>query len=115
MKMIFDVLTGYFAYLLANISWHMVGSLASVLAMIGMVIAFWRAHRNNENVINLEDMFAENGHIGGSKMRLNGAWLLFSWVIIYTTLNGLLTEWLVGIYIGAFVWDRQKAREAEVK
>jgi hypothetical protein len=110
-----DMITGYTAYLLANFSLHMVGQFGSLLLMLAMLVAFIRAHRDEANLINLEDMFAENGHIGGSKMRLNGAWLLFSWVIIYLTLNDKLTEWFVLAYIGAFVYDRQKARESEGK
>ena len=110
-----EVLTGWFAYLLANASWHMVGQLSSILAMTAILIAFVRAHLNPDNSFNLMDMFATDGRIGGSKMRLNGLWLALMWCLIYLTLNDKLTEWYVAAMLTAFVYDRQKARESEVK
>ena len=102
--------------IIAKASWELAGNIASLLFMVSMVIIVVKWHLAENSPVNLADLFLDdNSKIGSSKMRLNGAWILFSWVIIYTTIRGTLNEWMVGIYISAFVFDRMQARKDDAK
>jgi hypothetical protein len=107
-----EVFINFISTIIAHASWEMAGNLFSLLIMLSMVIVVWRWHSAQSNPVNLADILLDdNGKLGSSKMRINGAWLLFSWVIVYMTLNKNLTEWLVAIYIAAFVADRINSRK----
>lgn len=92
-------------------SWDNLGNVVSLLLIAAMVVAFWRASRSDKSQISIEDMFVdETGHIGNSKTRLNGAFIFASWALVYETLHGNLTEWLLAAYLTAFVADRVSSR-----
>jgi hypothetical protein len=91
------------------------GNVFYLMVIVLIVIAFWRAHVSNTSSIDLGDMFLEGGKIGGSKMRLNAAFILASSLLVYETMHGHLTEWLFGGYLAAFVFDRMQARKEPPK
>jgi amino acid permease len=83
----------------------------SILTAMSLVVIFWRANKNPKSPVNLTDLFLDhNGKVGGSQMRLNMAFMFTSWALVYVTLQGQLTEWLVGAYLAAFVADRISSR-----
>jgi hypothetical protein len=96
-------------------TWENVGNVAAVLVLIAAVIGFVRAVLSKNNDLNLMDMFAENGKLGGSKMRLNGAWIVTTWALVYLTLSKGLTEWFLTAYLLAFVSDRIFSRKEAKK
>jgi hypothetical protein len=108
-----DVMVSWMAILFAESSWQIVGDIISLLFILTLIRMFWIAHKSPKSIISLEDLFAENGHIGGSKMRINLGFLLIFWVIVFTTLKGTLQEWLVVAFIGILAWDRKNARETQ--
>lgn len=92
-------------------SWENVGNILAILVLVMAVIGFVRAVASKDNDLSLMDMFLENGKLGSSKMRLNGAWVVTTWAFIYITLSKNLTEWFVAAYLAAFVFDRLNARK----
>ena len=108
-----DIFNNWMAYAIAVGTWGTIGNVFSLLVVLGMVISFWRASRSKTSAISIEDMFVDDsGKIGGSKMRLNAAFLITAWVIVYQTLHGAMTEWLMAAFLTAFVADRVSSRMA---
>jgi hypothetical protein len=94
---------------------NIIGDVISLLLLLLLLIVIVLAHFNKKSKIDLADLFLDTtGKIGGSQMRLNMAFILSSWAIVYTTLEGNLTEWLMGGYLAAFVVDRIYSRKADV-
>lgn len=114
METFMDMLTSWVAIGFASSTWETTGNLFSILLMASLIIIFWKANRDPNSPLNFADLLTDStGKIGGSKMRLNLAFLLASWVVIYSTIKGNLSEWLYGAYIAAFVFDRMNARKSE--
>lgn len=114
-----DFLTWFWtaiSYGMANISLALAGKVFSLLLILWMLLAFWRANSDPKNAFNFSDLLSDNttGKIGGSKMRLNLAFIICSWILLYYSLNGTLSEWLFAAYLGAFVYDRAASRSSEV-
>lgn len=114
METFMDMLTSWIAIGFASSTWQTTGNLFSLLLMATLIIIFWKANRDPASPLNFVDLLTDaSGKIGGSKMRLNLAFLLASWVVVYSTIKGDLSEWLFGAYIAAFVFDRMSARKSE--
>jgi Ca2+/Na+ antiporter len=92
-------------------TWANIGRIIALLVLVAAVTGFVRAVSNSKNDFNLLDLFVEGGKLGGSKMRVNGAWLVSTWAFIYFTVDGKLTEWYVAAYLTAFVFDRFNSRK----
>jgi hypothetical protein len=107
-------LANAFTWLMANMSLGLAGKFFSLLLIIWMIIEFIKAQRDPKSPIDLNDLFIDSstGKLGGSKMRLNMAFIVSTWVLIYNTLNAQLSEWLFGAYLAAFVYDRVRSRSA---
>ena len=102
-------LTNVFAY-----SWDFVG----VAMAFTIVYGLWKAHTNPQyDTINLLDLMLDHDthRLSDSKFRLNIAFILTSFVLIYLTLNGKLSEWYVTSFLGAWVIDRWGSRNASVE
>jgi hypothetical protein len=85
------------------------------LSVIGIIfIIFYRWHTNEDTPINLWDLFIDqkSGKMGGSEFRINVAFLVTSWALIFLTIKGNLTEWYITAYLTAFVADRMFSRKA---
>ena len=107
------ILNGWFAYILTATSLEMIGNLLSIIVMLVIIITIIRWHFSESSPIDLADLFVDKtGKIGGSKMRMNGVWLLCCWAMIYLTLNHNLTEWYVGALLTGFVLDHKFSRDA---
>jgi len=114
METFMDMLTSWVAIGFASSTWETTGNLFSLLLMASLIIIFWKANRDPNSPLNFIDLLTDaSGKIGGSKMRLNLAFILASWVVVYSTIKGDLSEWLFGAYIAAFVFDRMSARKSE--
>jgi hypothetical protein len=95
-----------------NSSPAMAGKVLSLLIIITMIGFFWKAHSDPNSKIDFSDLFIDqSGKIGGSQMRLNLAFGVSTWVIVFYTLNGTLSEWLFTAYLAAFVYDRVASRK----
>jgi len=102
-------------WLINNMSLGLAGKCFSLLLIVWMIIEFIKAQRDPKSPIDLNDLFVDSsGKIGGSKMRLNMAFIVTTWVLIYYTLQGQLSEWLFGAYLAAFVYDRLNSRNTAV-
>jgi hypothetical protein len=91
----------------------MVGKVFALLMIVWMVYTFLKEHKDPKSPVDLNDLIIdESGKIGGSKMRLNLAFIVCTWVLVYYSLNGQLSEWLYAAYLGAFVFDRMNSRQS---
>ena len=100
--------------ILSYVSLAIAGKVFSLLLIFGMIFTFYKMNKDPSNSIDINDLFADaNGKIGGSKMRLNIAFIISSWILVYYTLNGQLSEWLFTAFLGAFVIDRISARTTD--
>lgn len=94
-----------------NMTLAMAGKVFSLLLIVWMILTFLKAHKDPKNAIDLNDLVIDgSGKIGGSRMRLNLAFITCTWVLVYYTLQGQLSEWLFAAYIAAFVYDRMNSR-----
>ena len=84
------------------------------LSSIGAVlVVFYKWHKNTSSPIDFSDLFisSKTGRMGGSEFRINLAFLLTSWALIFMTIRGALTEWYLTVYLAAFVTDRVLSRK----
>ena len=108
-----DVALNFLTSLLNSMTLAMVGKVFSLLLIATMMIVFVKSHQDKANPIDLKDLVIDqSGKIGGSQMRLNIAFLIASWILIFQTLNGALSEWLFAGYLAAFVYDRVSSRKS---
>ena len=72
-------------------------------------------HTNKESPLDLSDLFINKrtGKIGGSEFRLNIAFFVATWIMVYTTVKSSMPEWLFAGYLAAFVVDRKFSREVK--
>lgn len=69
-------------------------------------------HKSKDCTFNITDLLVgRDGKIEGSKFRMNLAFGITSWVLIYSSLHGTLTEWLFAGYLAAWVADRKFSRD----
>jgi Ca2+/Na+ antiporter len=114
MDQIFIALAKGYEWLATNMSLGLAGKIFSLLLIIWMIIEFIKAQADKLSPIDLNDLFIDgSGKIGGSKMRLNMAFIVTTWILIYYTLQGQLSEWLFAAYIAAFVYDRVNSRQSD--
>jgi hypothetical protein len=88
------------------------------LSAIGLVIVvLYVLHHDHTNPIRFEDLFIneKTGKLGGSEFRVNIAFIATTWVLIFLTIKGSLSEWYVVAYLTAFVADRALSRNSTTK
>lgn len=109
--MIYTEIINIFTFLQNEITISLVGEIFALLMIIWMVRTFLKCHFDPKSPIDLNDLVVDKtGKIGNSKMRLNLAFVVCTWVLVYYSLKGQLSEWLFGAYLGAFVFDRMQSR-----
>ena len=89
--------------------------LVELTGAIGLLLILWtlyRVHTSKKNTVDFTDLFIDpkTGKIGGSEARVNLAFLLSSWVLVFLAMKDLLSEWFFLAYTGTFVADRALAR-----
>lgn len=74
---------------------------------------FNKAQKSKTSPIDFTDLFIDpkTGKMGGSEFRINAAFMVTSWALIYLTIKGTLTEWFIAAYLTAFVADRVFSRK----
>jgi len=88
--------------------WEIVVNLQMVLALLVILFLVVRSlllrDRAAASNINLEDLLlGEDGRISKKACVMFGAFILTSWVVIYQTVSGELSDWLFAAYIAAWV------------
>lgn len=75
-----------------------------VFVLIALLYSLVRRDRSASSNIDLEDLLiGEDGRFSKAAAVMLGSFLLTSWVIVYLTLQGKLTEGYFTAYIGAWV------------
>lgn len=80
---------------------YSVGILA--IAMIIILLSFWRAHRDPTISFNFYDFIYENGKPSKLSFVLMGAFLVTTWVILHLTLLNKMSEGYLTIYGGMWI------------
>ncbi len=108
------MLAAWISIFFANITWMMFGKIMSLALMFSILVALYRMHTNKNNTFDLTELFidVDTRRVSGSKVRMNLAFFVTSWVLVYATLKGSITEWLFAGYIAAWVLDRKFSRES---
>lgn len=112
-----EFLTAFFNWigtLPAHLTTEFLGQVLSLGVLASIGIAMYNIHTNKSNNIDLADLFMDRttGRINGSKFRMILAFAVTSWVIVYATLHGNISEWMFAGYIGAWVADRKFSRDS---
>lgn len=106
---ILDVLGKTADFFLVN-AWQIL----SAGVALACFISLYQLHLSNKNQLNMADLFLDSNtnRISGSKFRLNIAFLVATWVLVWLTVKDKLTEWYITAYLGAFVLDRFASRNS---
>lgn len=81
-------------------------AMAIILAVLFLAIAFtlMRKSRDLHSRIDLEDLLiGDDGKLSKAAAVMMGAFAMTTWLMIYLTLNGKMTEGYLSIYVGAWI------------
>lgn len=97
-----------------NLTMTRMGQVLALSVITSIVIALYKLHTNKSNPFDLSDLFVDQKtkHIDGSMFRMNLAFFVSTWVIVFAMLNDHMTEWLFAAYLSAWVADRKFSRDA---
>lgn len=97
-----------------SLSMARIGQSLALAVIITIIVALYKLHTDKNNEFNFSDLFLNPNtkKIEGSMFRMNIAFFVSNWVLIYVTLNGNLSEWLFAAYLTAWVADRKFSRNA---
>lgn len=109
-------ITGWIGMLFSHLTTQRLGQLLALGVIVSMGVAIWKIHTNKNNSVDLSELFLDRttGKIEGSKLRMNLAFFVTSWVVVYVTLNGAMSEWLFAGYLAAWITDRKFSRDATI-
>ena len=109
-----DFIQAWIGIFFSGITTQRIGQMLSLGVITSIGVAMYKIHTNKSNTLNLDDLFVDrsSGKINGSKVRMNLAFFVTSWVMIYSALNGTMTEWLFAGYLAAWVADRKFSRDS---
>ena len=93
--------------------WYLFSAIIAILC----IYYTYKVHKDPKSDIDLRDLFTvvnASGEkvIDGSKARMNSAFLVCTWALIYLVLTGALSEWFFAAYLAAWVYDRDRSRKA---
>jgi hypothetical protein len=96
---------------LAAITLPLIGKFLVLSIVFWFVWQLYKLNNNPNNSFAFSDLFIDdNGKAGGSRMRINLAFIVATGVLIYFSLNDKLTEWYFSAYMLAFIGDRISSR-----
>jgi hypothetical protein len=74
-----------------------------ILGVIWIIVAMTYWHKREKDSLDMRQMMMRGGKISLAKLGQLIAMLVSTWIIIYATTNGTLTEWLFTGYM--FAWS----------
>lgn len=92
------------------------GQVLALSVITSIVIAIYKLHTNKSNPFDLTDLFInpKTKRLDGSMLRINLAFFVTTWAIVFAMLNDHMTEWLFAAYLAAFVADRKFNRDSNI-
>lgn len=107
-------LSGWIVAIFNGMTVQRLGQMFALLVIISITLIIWRMHTSKSNKVDLTELFVDpvTRKIDGSKTRMNVAFFVTSWILVYYTLANALSEWLFAAYIAAWVADRKFSRDA---
>ncbi len=79
-------------------------SIGLVLVVLLIAWTIERRHRNLESKLDLDDLLlGDDGRMSRSAVVLLCSFVMTTWMMIYLTLQGQMTEGYLGIYIAAWI------------
>jgi len=83
---------------------HIVLIAVLAFALLAVLVTLFRRDRNAHSAIDLEDLLiGEDGKLSKSACVLLGSFLMTTWVIVYLTYTGKLTDMYFATYVTAWV------------
>lgn len=82
------------------------GLLAALIgALVALVIVrgLQRWQFDSASRFDIQDLLLENGQASRGAVVMMGAFVVTSWLFVYYTLSGKMTEGYFGLYVGAWV------------
>lgn len=77
---------------------------ALILVIIAIVYVLMKRDRSTASAINLEDLLlGEDGKLSKAAAVMMGAFAMTTWLMVYLTLGGKMTEGYLAIYVGAWI------------
>lgn len=91
--------------------------LTMLLLLLGLMVLIQLVKiQRGKNPVDFRYMFLdEKNRTSPSNIMLTGAFAITSWGFVLTAQKGLLTEWYVVSYIGAFVLNRQLTKYQDMQ
>ena len=90
-----DFIQSWIGIFFSEITTQRIGQVLSLIVLLFITFSLYKIHTSKTNSLDMADLFVDHasGKINGSKLRMNLAFFVTSWVMIYSTLNATLTEW----------------------
>lgn len=117
MELLLDVLAGWIAIFFANLTAAMVGNFLALMVIGFIGFSLVKMHRDPNHRFDITELFIDKntGRIGGSEFRMNSAFFVTSWALVYSILKNQSVEIVFGGYLTAWVLDRYNSRNASLK
>lgn len=111
-----EILTGWIAIFFANLTLELVGNLLSLMVIGFIGVSLYKMHHNPNNKFDITELFIDKrtGKLGGSEFRMNIAFFVTSWALVYCILKNQSIEIVLGSYLTAWVVDRYNSRKATI-
>lgn len=80
-----------------------VALIVALLALLAILISLRKMHNDPTSTFDLRDLLMENGRVSKAAAVMMGSFVVTTWIIVYLTLSGKLTEGFLVIYVGAWI------------
>lgn len=112
-----DYFMGLLGLFLVHVNTTTIGYFLSLVVAISIAVGIYKVHSNKNNPIDLADLFKDRrtGTVNGSKFRLNLAFLVTSWALVYSVLTSNAVEVVLTAYMAAWITDRYNSRKASTE
>lgn len=112
-----EVLTAWIAIFFANLTLEFVGNLLSLMVIGFIGVSLYKMHHNPDSKFDITELFIDKrtGNIGGSEFRMNIAFFVTSWSLVYCILKNQSIEIVLGSYLAAWVFDRYNSRKSSIQ
>ena len=79
-------------------------AVALMVVIVSIITVLIRRDRSSVSAINLEDLLiGDDGKLSKAAAVMMGAFAMTTWLMVYMTLGGKMTEGYLAIYVGAWI------------
>jgi hypothetical protein len=99
-----------FAFLQSDTMYIILG-----VIVLGLSIALYRAHKDKQSPIALQDLVTTNNKLDEAKLTRFGAFLISSWGFVYLASTNALSEWYFIGYMAGWVANGLISKDLNIK